>query len=241
MKEIELLPLIKLSNASKVYQTGKDQVYAVKQISLSIEQNELVAIVGESGSGKSTILNLLGLLDLPSSGDYFLNTRNTTVYTDDELASLRNKQIGFVFQSFFLFPRLNVEQNVAMPLLFRNIPLHEASKSAQEILRKFHIDHLSGRKPHEMSGGQQQRVAIARALITDPLIILADEPTGSLDSRTGKEIMGLFIELYKKEQKTVVIVTHSKQIAEQCNRIIELKDGEVTQDRLIRSRAHNLG
>ncbi len=227
-----MLSLIQLNNVTKVYQTGKDQVCVFKQTSLSIEHNELVAIIGESGSGKSTMLNLLGLLDRPSSGNYFLNAKDTTAYTDDELADLRNRQIGFVFQSFFLFPHLNIEQNVAMPLLFRNISHHEALKHVQELLEKFHIDHLSNRKPHEMSGGQQQRVAIARALITNPLIILADEPTGSLDSKTSKEIMDLFFALYKKENKTVIIVTHNKQIAEKCNRIIELKDGKVILDQL---------
>jgi len=234
MKEIKLLPLIQLNNATKVYQTGKDQVYAIKQVNLSIEQHELVAIVGESGSGKSTMLNLLGLLDRPSAGDYFLNNKNISTYTDDELADLRNRQIGFVFQSFFLLPRLTVEQNIAMPLLFRNFSYREAAKSVKDILKKFHLEHLINRKPYEMSGGQQQRVAIARALVTDPLIILADEPTGALDSETGQEIMSLFFDLHKNENKTVVIVTHNKQIAEQCRRIIELKDGVITQDLVIK-------
>jgi putative ABC transport system ATP-binding protein len=227
-----LSPLIQLNSATKTYQAGKDQVHAIKQIGLSIAQHELVAIVGESGSGKSTMLNLLGLLDRPSEGEYFLNTKNTSTYTDDELADLRNRQIGFVFQSFFLLPRLTVEQNIAMPLLFRDFSHQEAAKYVKEILQKFHLEHLINRKPHEMSGGQQQRVAIARALVTDPLIILADEPTGALDSETGQEIMDLFFDLHKNENKTIIIVTHNRQIAERCSRIIELKDGIIIQDRL---------
>lgn len=226
-----MLPLIQLNDVTKTYQAGKDQVHAVKRINLSIKQHELIAIIGESGSGKSTILNLLGLLDRPTTGEYFLNNKNTATYEDDELAGLRNRQIGFVFQSFFLFPRLSVEQNIAMPLLFRNIPYSEAIKKAKEMLEKFHLGYLINRKPYEMSGGQQQRVAIARALVTDPLIILADEPTGALDSATGQEIMSLFLNLHKDENKTVIIVTHNKQIAEQCHRIVELKDGIITQDR----------
>ena len=222
--------LIKLKDTTKIYRTGKDEVYAVKEINLSIDHHELVAIIGESGSGKSTMLSLIGLLDRPSVGDYFLNTKNTTTYTDNELARLRNKQIGFVFQSFFLFPRLNVEQNISMPLLFQNVSHRESLIQAKKLLKKFHIEHLAKRKPHEMSGGQQQRVAIARALITDPLIILADEPTGSLDSKTGQEIIDLFLDLYKKEKKTIILVTHNTHIAEQCNHIIELRDGVIIHD-----------
>ncbi len=226
-----MFPLVQLNNITKTYQVGKEQIRAINQVSLSISQHELVAIIGESGSGKSTILNLIGLLDRPSEGEYFLNGKNIAAYTDNELANLRNKQIGFVFQSFFLLPRLSVEQNIAMPLLFRNISYSESIKKAKEKLEELHLSYLINRKPHEISGGQQQRIAIARALITDPLIILADEPTGALDSTTGQEIVDLFLNLQKEKNKTVIIVTHNRQIAEQCERTIELKDGVITQDK----------
>jgi putative ABC transport system ATP-binding protein len=222
-----LLPLIKLNKITKSYSVAKDRVFAIKEIDLAINQHELVAIIGESGSGKTTLLNLLGLLDRPTTGEYFLNAKNVATYTDDELAELRSCQIGFVFQSFFLFPRLTIEHNIAMPLLFRNVSYEIAIEKAKEMLDRFHLSHLVGRKPQEMSGGQQQRIAIARSLISDPLIILADEPTGALDSVTGQEIMDLFLALHKNENRTVIIVTHNRRIAEQCQRIIELRDGVI--------------
>jgi putative ABC transport system ATP-binding protein len=225
------LSLIKLNNLTKVYQTGDiEKVTALKNINLTLQPQELVAIIGESGSGKSTMMNIVGLLDRPSEGSYLLDDKEVAYMSDNELAEIRNKQIGFVFQSFFLLPRLNAVQNVALPLLYRNIPPHKARDIAHKMLEHVRIDHLSQHKPNQLSGGEQQRVAIARALIGDPAIILADEPTGALDSKTGQEIMNLFIELHDKHKKTVIVVTHNHTISEQCKRIITLQDGIVISD-----------
>lgn len=222
--------LIELQHIQKTYPSGDELLHALKNVNLKIYSGELVAIIGASGSGKSTLLNLLGLLDRPTQGHYLLENKVVTTHTDDELAQLRNHTIGFVFQSFYLLPRLSALQNVMLPLRYRHMPIEEASVKAQSALDKFRIGHLSHHKPQQLSGGQQQRVALARALVTDPKIILADEPTGALDSHTGEEVMQLFRKLHQEEKRTIIIVTHDLDIANQCKRIIHIKDGEIISD-----------
>lgn len=223
-------PLIKLNNVTKIYQTGETALRALNDVSLSISEHEFVAIMGGSGSGKSTMMNILGLLDHPTSGSYFLSEKEVTSLNDDERAYIRNRKIGFIFQLFFLLPRLNAEQNVMLPLLYRGIAKKEAQEYALAMLEKVHIAHLHHHKPNQMSGGEQQRVAIARALVGDPSIILADEPTGALDSKTSQDLMKLFFSLYEKEKKTIAIVTHDPKVAKQCKRIITIEDGKIIGD-----------
>jgi putative ABC transport system ATP-binding protein len=225
-----LSPLIKLNNVTKIYQTGETALRALNDVSLSISEHEFVAIMGGSGSGKSTMMNILGLLDHPTSGSYFLSEKEVTSLNDDERAYIRNRKIGFIFQLFFLLPRLNAEQNVMLPLLYRGIAKKEAQEYALAMLEKVHIAHLHHHKPNQMSGGEQQRVAIARALVGDPSIILADEPTGALDSKTSQDLMKLFFSLYEKEKKTIAIVTHDPKVAKQCKRIITIEDGKIIGD-----------
>lgn len=219
--------LIKLNNITKIYQTSETSLKALDNVSLTIEPQELLAIVGASGSGKSTMMNIIGLLDRPTEGEFILNNKNVASLPDNALATLRNRTIGFVFQSFFLLPRLNAEQNVALPLLYRGISTIDAQKQANATLEKVGIAHLAHKKPNQMSGGEQQRVAIARALVGDPDIILADEPTGSLDSKTGQEIIDLFKRLNRDDKRTVIIITHDQDISKQCKRVITLKDGHI--------------
>lgn len=200
-------------------------------VDLSINQGELIAIMGASGSGKSTIMNIIGLLDRPTNGTCSVRGQVINELSDDELAVLRNKSIGFVFQQFYLLSKLTAEKNVSIPLLYRGLSDEESHTKTMKILDRVGMLDRSHHKPNELSGGQQQRVAIARALVGEPDIVLADEPTGALDSVTGKEVMDLFLELNKKENKTVIIVTHDAGIAKQCNRIIELQDGRVISDK----------
>lgn len=224
------MSLIELKNINKIYQTGTIALRALKDVSLVIDSLEMVAIVGVSGSGKSTMMNIIGLLDLPTSGKFLLNGKQVSLIAEDELAEIRNKTIGFVFQSFFLLPRLKALQNVVLPLLYRGYNFKKALKTAENIMAKLGISHLCDNKPNQMSGGEQQRVAIARALIGNPEIILADEPTGSLDTKTGREIMSLFAKLHEIDHKTVIIITHDQSISEQCGRIITLQDGRIIND-----------
>jgi len=224
------LSVINLCNVSKCYQTGSTTVKALNSINLSIELGERVAIVGASGSGKSTLLNILGLLDRPTEGEYFLSGKEVAHLNDDEQSTMRNREIGFVFQSFFLLPRLDALQNVMLPLVYRDTPKEEAKERAMVMLDKLNIAHLSHHKPNQMSGGQQQRVALARALIGNPEVILADEPTGALDSQTSQEVMNLFIKLHEDHSKTVIIVTHDMDIARQCPRIVKVQDGKIISD-----------
>jgi putative ABC transport system ATP-binding protein len=226
-----LSSLIELNDLSKIYQTGTLAVSAITHINLLINAPEMVAIMGPSGSGKSTMMNILGLLDRPTSGTFLFNGQNTAEFNDDQLAEFRNQKVGFVFQAFFLLPRLNAQQNVALPLLYRGIHPTEAYKRALAIMEEIHIDHLYRNKSYEMSGGEQQRVAIARALIGNPEIILADEPTGALDSKTGQEIINIFVNLNKNDKKTIIIITHDLNIAKQCQRIITLRDGKIIDDK----------
>ena len=217
--------LIDLRNITKIYQTGISEFHALKGISLTLMRGEMLAIVGSSGSGKSTLMNIMGFLDHCTTGDYLLGNENVSRLSDTALAMTRNKRIGFVFQSFFLLPRLSALQNVMLPLFYRETPMAEAREKASAILKKVGMTVFENHKPNQLSGGQQQRVAIARALVGDPDVIFADEPTGALDSKTGQEVLDLFLHLNRDEGVTIVIVTHDKEVSRLCQRVITLKDG----------------
>lgn len=221
--------IIKLEDIVKIYQMGTNSLKVLKSISLNIMRNEYVALMGPSGSGKSTLMNILGCLDTPTSGAYFLNGQDVSKMTDDELADVRNIEIGFVFQQFNLLPRLNAAENVALPLIYAGVPKKERMERAMEALKKVGLDDRSHHKPNEMSGGQIQRVAIARALINNPSILLADEPTGNLDSKTSIEVMEIFGKI-QSSGNTVVLVTHEEDIAAYAKRIIRLRDGVIESD-----------
>jgi len=222
---IKLLYLIELDNIIKTYVQEDIAQTVLKSISLNISHGELVAIVGSSGSGKSSLMNIVGLLDTPTSGKYFFDGKEIEETSIEELANIRNRQIGFIFQGFFLLPRLSVIQNVGLPLTYRGLSDKEIEKRARMMLQRIGIEHLANSFPKKLSGGQQQRVAIARALVGNPSLILADEPTGALDSKTGQDIMDLFIQLNRQDKKTIVIITHDMKVANQCNRVVEIKDG----------------
>lgn len=222
-------PLIKISNISRVYQIGTETIYALRSVDLSIFKNEYVALMGPSGSGKSTLMNILGCLDTPSGGEYILNNNSVAKMTDNELAEVRNKEIGFVFQTFNLLPKSTTLDNVALPLVYAGIPKAQREERAKEVLEQVGLGNRIKHKPNELSGGQRQRVAVARALVNHPAIILADEPTGNLDSKTSVEIMGLFEEIHKKGN-TIILVTHEEDIALHAHRIVRLKDGLVESD-----------
>lgn len=222
--------IIKITGISKVYKIGTETIYALQKIDLSIFKNEYVALMGPSGSGKSTLMNILGCLDTPTSGEYILNNNSVATMTDNELAEVRNKEIGFVFQTFNLLPRNSTLENVALPLVYAGIPKAEREARAKEVLEQVGLGNRMQHKPNELSGGQRQRVAIARALVNKPAIILADEPTGNLDSKTSVEIMGLFEEIHKNGN-TIILVTHEEDIAMHAHRIVRLKDGLVESDK----------
>ncbi|MDP3561535.1 MAG: ABC transporter ATP-binding protein [Legionellaceae bacterium] len=219
-------PLMSLINISKKYQIGQVESLILNHISLNVYRGEMLAIVGASGSGKSTLMNLIGLLDTADSGQYHLQGHDVANLNDDELARLRNRSIGFVFQHFNLLSRLTAIQNVALPLSYRNIPYAQASKLAALTLDRVGMHAFASHRPMQLSGGQQQRIAIARALIGEPEFILADEPTGALDSNTSHEIMTLFLNLHQ-EGRTLIIVTHDERVASACTRQITLVDGEI--------------
>lgn len=222
--------IIHLQNLNKNYYLGKQVIEVLKGISLDIFKNEYVALMGPSGSGKSTLMNILGCLDTPTSGKYILNGKDVSSTTDNDLAEVRNKEIGFVFQQFNLLPRLTAAENVALPLVYAGIPRKQRLQKAMEVLEKVSLADRSHHKPNEMSGGQNQRVAIARALVNDPSIILADEPTGNLDSKTSYEIMDIFGKIHEGGN-TVVLVTHEEDIAKYAHRIIRLRDGIIESDK----------
>ncbi len=223
--------LIEIKNLKKSYSLGNIEVPVIHGINLNIEKNEYVAIMGPSGSGKSTLMNILGCLDTASSGNYFLNNVDVNTLSDDELSIMRNKEIGFIFQSFNLLPRLNAIQNVELPLIYSGVTRQERREKALEALEKVDLSNRVNHKPTELSGGQRQRVAIARALVTNPGILLADEPTGALDSKTGVDIMRLFDQL-QKEGNTIILITHEQEIADYAHRNIYLKDGLIHSDQL---------
>ena len=224
-------PIIAIRELRKTYVMGEDIINALKSISLDIYKNEYVALMGPSGSGKSTLMNLLGCLDTPSSGTYTLNGIDVSSMSDNELAEGRNKEIGFVFQTFNLLPRMSSLENVALPLVYSGMKRDARLERAEEVLSSVGLDGRMQHKPNELSGGQRQRVAIARALVNKPAIILADEPTGNLDSKTSIEIMGLFEEIHKRGN-TVILVTHEPDIALHAHRIIRLRDGLIESDTL---------
>ena len=221
--------LIDIRDITKLYQMGQEQVHALSGVTLGVERGEYVAIMGPSGSGKSTLMNLIGCLDTPTSGSYVLNGREVATMTDDELAAIRNQEIGFVFQTFNLLPRTNALQQVELPLVYSGLSRRDRRERAIKALEAVGLGDRMTHQPNEMSGGQRQRVAVARALINNPSILLADEPTGNLDSQTGNEIMALFEELNRRGN-TIVLVTHEEDIAAHARRIVRLRDGKVTED-----------
>jgi putative ABC transport system ATP-binding protein len=227
--------VIKLNNITKIYHVGSEDVHALQEISMEIKKNEYLAIMGPSGSGKSTLMNIIGCLDTPTSGLYELNGINVSEMNDNQLAKIRNKEIGFVFQTFNLLARSDVLHNVELPLIYGGIGSGERKRLAKEAIGRVGLTERIHHKPNELSGGQRQRVAIARSLVTQPSILLADEPTGNLDSKTGDEIMALFDKL-QREGNTIILVTHEEYIAEHADRIIRLRDGIVESDELVRNK-----
>ena len=221
--------LIHIDNLWKTYQMGSEEIHALRGVSFDIHRGSYVAIMGPSGSGKSTMMNLIGCLDTPSKGDYFLNTRLVSDMDDDELAHIRNKEIGFVFQTFNLLPRASALHNVELPLIYNGTPSNERKERAMKALQAVELGERLYHRPNELSGGQRQRVAIARALVNNPSIILADEPTGNLDSATSNEIMLLFDALHKRGN-TIILVTHESDIANHAHRVIRLLDGRIASD-----------
>lgn len=224
-------PLIDLQHISRVYQVGIEQVFALRDINLRIYKNEYVAIMGPSGSGKSTLMNIIGCLDTPTGGAYYLKGINVGELDDDELAEIRNKEIGFVFQMFNLLPRASALKNVELPLIYAGVPKHIRLERAMNALNAVGMGDRINHKPNELSGGQKQKVAIARALVTNPSIILADEPTGNLDSKSGEDIMRIFHKLWL-EGNTIVLVTHERDIALHAQRIVRLRDGLIESDEM---------
>jgi len=222
-------PLIQISGLKKRYVMGSEEVWALDGIDVSIEEGEYVAIMGPSGSGKSTFMNMLGCLDTPTSGTYLLNNNDVSTYSDDELAEIRNREIGFIFQTFNLLPRVDCLRNVELPLIYAGMKQAERRERAAEALRKVGLGDRMDHNPNELSGGQRQRVATARALVNTPSIILADEPTGNLDTETGNEIMRLFEQLHR-QGNTLLVVTHEEDIAQHARRILRLRDGRLEQD-----------
>jgi putative ABC transport system ATP-binding protein len=222
-------PIIEISNLVKLYEMGGEEVYALRDVSLTIGSNEYVAIMGPSGSGKSTLMNMLGCLDTPTTGTYYFNGEDVREMTDDDLAEIRNREIGFVFQTFNLLPRATALQNVELPLVYSGVSKADRFDRAKRALEQVSLTDRMSHRPNELSGGQRQRVAIARAIVTAPSIILADEPTGNLDTKTGQDIMALFRHLWEAGN-TVILVTHEEDVARHARRIIRLRDGRIESD-----------
>lgn len=222
-------PLIELKNIYKIYRMGDEKVRASDGVSLSIDRGEFVAIVGKSGSGKSTLMNIIGALDVPTEGEYILGGEDVSEMSDDQLAQIRNKMIGFIFQQYNLLPKLNLLENVELPLLYAGVPVQERKERALKSLAKVGLEEKWKNLPNQLSGGQQQRVSIARALAGDPSLILADEPTGALDSRTSREVLN-FLRQLNEEGNTIVMITHDNSIALEAKRVVRIKDGKINFD-----------
>ena len=230
--------VIHLTDIVKKFYIGtENELEVLHGISLTVQEGEFTAIVGESGSGKSTLMNIIGLLDRPTSGEYEMMGQKVASLKDDALSAIRNRQIGFVFQTYNLIPRTTALKNVEMPMMYARVPVKERTERAKELLKKVGMEERMLHRPDELSGGQKQRVAIARAMANHPAVILADEPTGALDSETGRQVMDLFHRLHDEEGRTIVLITHSKELAEECGRIVTLKDGRIVDERRGR-RAH---
>ncbi|MEL7623396.1 MAG: ABC transporter ATP-binding protein [Clostridiales bacterium] len=223
------MSLLEMKNISKVYQMGKEELYALKDVSLEVAEGEFVAIIGPSGSGKSTLMNLIGCLDVPTAGSYKLDGKDVSDLSGDQQAAIRNEKIGFIFQGFNLLPKLTALENVELPLLYRNIPADQRRRHALEALEKVGLADRSGHKPAELSGGQQQRVAIARALAGSPPILLADEPIGNLDSKSGREVTDLMHRLHQQGH-TIILITHNQDQANEAQRKIAIYDGNILSD-----------
>ena len=222
-------PLIRVENLMKIYNPGENEVRALDDVSLDIGQGEFVAIIGQSGSGKSTFMNMLGCLDVPTSGHYFLNGKDVSSLSDDELSEIRNQEIGFIFQGFNLIQNLTALENVELPLIYRNVPAAERRRLSEESLKRVGLEKRMDHKPTEMSGGQQQRVAIARAIAAQPPVILADEPTGNLDSASSREIMEILKGMHRSGE-TLILITHDNGIAAQARRVVRIMDGKIESD-----------
>ncbi len=225
------MALIELKNITKIYRLGSEDVVALNNISLNIEKGEFVSIIGPSGSGKSTLMHILGCLESPTSGDYLFDGVNVKDFQDSQMAYMRNRKIGFVFQSYNLLPQFNVLQNVALPLVYSGIKPKERERMAIEALKSANLTHRNRHRPSELSGGERQRVAIARAIVNQPDLILADEPTGNLDQKVGRDIISLFLSLNKEKNVTVVLVTHDMNVANVARRIVRILDGKIMDDR----------
>ena len=223
------MSLIDIKDIYKIYNPGENEVRALDGITVSIDRGEFVAIVGHSGSGKSTLMNMLGLLDIPTSGEYYLDGENTSHMTDDELSEIRNKQIGFIFQGFNLISSLTAQENVELPLAYRGMPKAKRHEISEDALKRVGLENRMTHLPKQMSGGQQRRVAIARAVAARPPIILADEPTGNLDSKSGEDVMRILHELHH-EGRTVILITHDNEIAASAKRVIRIQDGQLVED-----------
>ena len=221
--------LVEIQDISKIYNPGENEVRALDHISLTIQKGEFVAIIGQSGSGKSTLMNIIGCLDVPTEGTYILNGQNVSKLSDNELSDIRNQEIGFIFQGFNLIANLTAQENVELPLIYRGVPKKERHELSVAALKKVGLAHRMDHRPSEMSGGQQQRVAIARAIAQAPPVILADEPTGNLDSASSMEILDILKQLHA-ENRTVILITHDNDIAKQAKRVIRIKDGKIERD-----------